>query len=671
MLFELIAPYEPAGDQPKAILDLVKNSKRGILNQVLLGVTGSGKTFTIANTIKELNKPTLVISHNKTLAAQLYGEFQAFFPNNRVEYFVSYYDYYQPEVYLPVSNIYIEKELAINDELERLRLSTVSSLLSGRKDIIVVASVSCIYGIGKPETFQANSCLLKIGALLPRHDFLNVLVGMLYRRHNQDTPFTRGCFRVLGDTIDLFVAYADYAYRLVFWEDELEAIFMIEPTSGRQIKAEREVVIFPANLFMTNKETLQEAIQQIQLDLAAQLTYLEQAGKLDEAKRLQERTLLDLEMLKELGYCSGIENYSRYMDGRIAGERPYCLLDYFPSDYLMVIDESHVTMPQFRAMWGGDRARKINLVEHGFRLPAAMDNRPLHFNEFESLLHQVIFVSATPADYELERSNGIIVEQIIRPTGLVDPQVDVRPTTHQMHDILNAIHAVVAKGERVLITTLTKRMAEKLTDYLVSAHIRCKYMHSEIKTLDRVTILNELRKGTFDVLVGVNLLREGLDLPQASLMLILDADKEGFLRNTRSLIQTIGRVARHTEGYVIMYADSLTASMEKAIQETERRRKLQIAYNTKHHITPSSVYQKQIDIEFAIQINIPKKYEITPHETPLTIAEDTAAVYNSKDSLQAKIKKLEGQMHQAAAALRFLEADRLKACIERLKKDMR
>ncbi|ROT47111.1 excinuclease ABC subunit UvrB [Candidatus Cardinium hertigii] len=671
MTFELISPYKPAGDQPKAIIELVQNINQGISSQVLMGVTGSGKTFTIANTIHELNKPTLVISHNKTLAAQLYSELRTFFPNNAVEYFVSYYDYYQPEVYLPTSGVYIEKALAINDELERLRLSAVAALLSDRRDVIVVASVSCIYGIGKPEAFKKNSYLFKTGTQLSRNNLLKIFVDMLYSRN--DEAFTRSHFRVKGDTIDLFVAYGDYAYRFVFWGDELEAIYMIDPSSGKKIKEVQEAFIFPANLFVTSKDVLQEAIKKIQIDLHTQTAFLEKIGKFEEAKRLKEKTELDLEMIKELGYCSGIENYSRYIDGRSAGERPFCLLDYFPQDYLMVIDESHVTIPQFKAMWKGDRARKVNLVEHGFRLPSAMDNRPLNFNEFEKLIGQIIFVSATPADYELEAAGGVVIEQIIRPTGLVDPQIEVRPSINQVHNILEEIHQVVQKGERALITTLTKRMAEELTDYLVRAGIRCRYIHSGVKTLDRVVILNELRNGVFDVLVGVNLLREGLDLPQASLMLILDADKEGFLRNARSLIQTIGRVARHAQGGVIMYADTITASMEQAISETKRRRNLQIDYNVKHHITPISVQQKQanIDLQEGI-IETPCKdtqyYIHYEDEADVAAVSDITTPYGKKKTMVERIKILEKQMYEAAAELRFLEADRLKETIENLKK---
>lgn len=670
MSFKLVSPYQPAGDQPKAITELVQNIRCGAPSQVLLGVTGSGKTFTIANVIKELNRPTLVISHNKTLAAQLYTELRYFFPNNAVEYFVSYYDYYQPEVYLPTTNTYIEKELAINDELERLRLSAVAALLSDRRDVIVVASVSCIYGVGKPEEFKKNSYLFKIGCQLSRNEFLRILVDMLYSRN--DTEFTRGNFRVKGDTIDLFVAYGDYAYRFVFWGNDLESIHIIDPSSGKKIKEIQEAFIFPASLFVTSKDVLHRAIEQIQLDLRAQVDFLRDQCKFEEAKRLQERTELDLEMLRELGYCSGIENYSRYIDGRQAGERPFCLLDYFPEDYLMVMDESHVTVPQFRAMFGGDRARKTNLVTYGFRLPSAIDNRPLNFNEFEKLIHQIVFVSATPAEYELTVSEGMVVEQIIRPTGLVDPQIEVRPSMNQIQNILEEIKNVIKQKDRVLITTLTKRMAEELTDYLVYANIRCRYVHSEVKTLDRVTILNDFRNGDFDVLVGVNLLREGLDLPQASLMIILDADKEGFLRNARSLIQTIGRVARHEQGRVIMYADRITASMEQAITETQRRRDLQMEYNRIKGIIPSSVQKRQMDMGLYTAISqesTSNAQEYSQQENVASIiAAESGASYGDAKTVQEQIELLEHKMYQAAEALQFLEADKLKEMIATLRK---
>ncbi len=669
MSFQLVAPYKPAGDQPKAIQELVKGIQLGGPRHVLLGVTGSGKTFTIANAVEALNRPTLVISHNKTLAAQLYSEFRSFFPNNAVEYFVSYYDYYQPEVYLPATGVYIEKELAINDELERMRLSTVSSLLSGRRDVLVVASVSCIYGAGRPEAFKKNAHLFQVGDQLTRNDLLRICVDMLYSRN--DTEFQRGHFRVKGDTIDVFVAYADYAYRFVFWGDELESIHKINPNTGTKLETIQEVLIFPASLFIMNKDALHRVMQHIRCDLSTQIHFFENLGKFEEAKRLKERTELDLEMLQELGYCPGIENYSRYIDGRSEEERPFCLLDYFPKDYLMVIDESHVTIPQFRAMWGGDRVRKTNLVAYGFRLPAAMDNRPLSFDEFESLIHQVVYVSATPTDYELQAAEGVVVEQIIRPTGLLDPQIEVRPSVNQIHDMLKAIKQVVHKDERVFITTLTKRMAEELTTYLLEANVRCRYMHSEVKTLDRVVLLNELRNGTFDVLVGVNLLREGLDVPQVSLMLILDADKEGFLRNVRSLIQTIGRVARHAAGRVIMYADRITGSMQQAMDETARRRSLQMKYNLTHRITPNSVGKNQIVMD--LQKKPSERTQSTGYATEYgtdqtAFAADVTASYGLQETpIQERIQLLEKQMYAAAAALRFLEADRIKETIETLR----
>ena len=655
MSFSLLSAYKPAGDQPKAILELVKNINQGAKYQVLLGVTGSGKTFTIANAIAQAQRPTLVISHNKTLAAQLYSELSGFFPTHAVEYFVSYYDYYQPEVYLPASNVYIEKELAINEELEKLRLRTIAALVSGRRDVIVVASVSCIYGLGKPEEFKRNTHAFKVGMPLARNELLGRFVAMLYSRN--DSECKRGQFRVMGDTIDLLLPYANYGYRFLFWGDEIEAIYRINPTSGKQIETVTETTIFPANLFIMHPDLLHKVIQEMQLDLGKQLAHFEALGKNEEAKRLKERTELDIEMLRELGYCSGIENYSRYIDGRAPGERPFCLLDYFPKDYLMVIDESHVTLPQFRAMWGGDHARKTNLVNYGFRLPAAIDNRPLNFEEFEQLLHQVIFVSATPADYELITAGGLVVEQVIRPTGLLDPEIEVKPTKNQIRDILEAIHHVVSRGERVFITTLTKRMAEELTDYLLQAGVACRYMHSEVKTLDRVTILNDLRAGKFDVLVGVNLLREGLDVPQVSLMLILDADKEGFLRNTRSLIQTIGRVARHTAGRVIMYADKITASMEQAINETRRRRTLQMEHNRQHAITPTAITNNQ-----------PSSYMGNYSANEDAYASDITMAYGKEETLEKRIEAMEKEMYRAAAALEFLEADRLKELLERLRK---
>ena len=591
MDFELTNKYQPTGDQPKAICQLVDGIRRGDPSQTLLGVTGSGKTFTIANVIQEVQKPILVLSHNKTLAAQLYGEFKQFFPKNAVEYFISYYDYYQPEAFLPSTGVYIEKDLSINEEIEKLRLKTTSSLLTGRRDVIVVASVSCIYGIGNPEEIGKSVIKLKIGQKISRNQLLFQFVNILYSRTEEE--FKRGNFRVKGDTVDIFIAYGDFAYRLYFWEDEIEAIQQIDPKSGKKISEESVITIFPANLFVTGKDLLQEVLIEIQDDLVKQVDLYESEGHFTEAKRLKERTEFDMEMMRELGYCSGVENYSRYFDRRKPGDRPFCLLDYFPDDYLMIIDESHVTIPQISAMWGGDRSRKVNLVEYGYRLPAALDNRPLSFHEFESLQHQIIYVSATPADYELKASEGVIIEQIIRPTGLLDPKIMVRPSLNQIDDLMEEIDETVKKDERVLITTLTKRMAEELTRFLERASIRCRYIHSEVDTLERVEILRELRLGTFDVLVGVNLLREGLDLPEVSLVAILDADKEGFLRNVRSLVQTIGRAARNQDGRVIMYADTITKSMEIAINETNQRRSLQMDYNKANGITPKTILKSK------------------------------------------------------------------------------
>ena len=659
MPFKLTAPYPPTGDQPKAIQQLVEGVQRGESAQTLLGVTGSGKTFTIANVIQALNRPTLIISHNKTLAAQLYGELKQFFPDNAVEYFVSYYDYYQPEAYIPATNVYIEKDLSINQELEKLRLRTTSALLTGRRDVIVVASVSCIYGIGNPEEFGKNVIRIQVGDQIARNQLLLTFVDMLYSR--DDKNFERGNFRVKGDTVDIFLAYADYAYRFFFWGDEVEAIHSIDPATGHQLAEEQNVAIFPANLFVTSKDVLAQAIQAIQVDLAAQIQFFEAQHRFDAAKRIQERTELDLEMLRELGYCSGVENYSRYFDQRLPGSRPFCLLDYFPKDYLMVIDESHVTMPQVRAMWGGDRARKINLVDHAFRLPAAIDNRPLSFNEFESLINQVIFVSATPAAYELRQSDGVVVEQIIRPTGLLDPKLEVRPSTHQIDDLLDEINQRIQRKERVLITTLTKRMAEELNKYLERAGIKCRYIHSDVKTLDRVEILRELRLGVLDVLVGVNLLREGLDLPEVSLVAILDADKEGFLRNVRSLIQTIGRAARNENGQVIMYADTVTESMATAMNETNRRRNLQMAYNKAHNITPQSVHKTKAAILGQTKVADSKgRQQYYIEEATLNMAADPVVAYMSRDQLAQLIKATKRKMEEAAEALDFREAARLR-----------
>src|SRR6187401_204458 len=619
MSYQLESNFKPRGDQGPAIAKLLKSVEAGNKHQTLLGVTGSGKTFTMANVIAKTGRPTLVLSHNKTLAAQLYGEFKQFFPENAVEYFISYYDYYQPEAYIPSSNLYIEKDLSINEEIEKLRLSATSSLLTGRRDVIVVASVSCIYGIGNPEEFGKNVIKLKVGEVVARNKLLFALVDILYNR--TEVEFKRGTFRVKGDTVDVFLAYADYAIRLYFWGDEIETIQRIDPVSGKKISDEKIVTIFPANLFVTGKDRLHQAIREIQDDMVAQVGMFETELRHLEAKRLKERTEFDLEMMRELGYCSGIENYSRYFDRRQPGARPFCLIDYFPDDFLLVIDESHVTVPQVRAMWGGDRSRKVNLVDYGFRLPSALDNRPLTFNEFETLMSQVVYVSATPSEYELRKSEGVVVEQIIRPTGLLDPEIDVRPSKNQIDDLLEEIDERVKKKERVLVTTLTKRMAEELTKYMDRVGVKCRYIHSEVATSDRVEILRELRLGIYDVLVGVNLLREGLDLPEVSLVAILDADKEGFLRNQRSLVQTIGRAARNENGKVIMYADSVTESMAMAIEETDRRRKRQMDYNLEHGIVPRTIIRSKDEIFKQTKVADSKKgakrYYIEEEETSL------------------------------------------------------
>lgn len=661
MDFNLKSDFKPTGDQPEAIKQLVEGVNEGDRAQVLLGVTGSGKTFTVANLIQQVQKPTLVLCHNKTLAAQLYGEFKQFFPENAVEYFISYYDYYQPEAFIPTSGTYIEKDLSINEEIEKLRLSATSALLSGRRDVIVVASVSCIYGIGNPEEFGKNVIRIQEGDRIPRNQLLFKLVDILYSRTNQD--LTHGTFRVKGDTVDIFVAYADFGYRIFFWGDEIEAIQRIDPASGKKLSDEKLISIFPANLFVTGRDVIDTAIHEIQDDLMAQVSFFEKDMKLIEAKRLRERTEFDLEMIRELGYCSGVENYSRYFDRRVAGTRPFCLLDYFPDDYLMVIDESHVTVPQVRGMWGGDRSRKINLVDYGFRLPSALDNRPLNFDEFESLINQVIFVSATPADYELAQTEGIVVEQIIRPTGLLDPVIDVRPSANQIDDLLEEIDERIKAEARVLVTTLTKRMAEELQKYLERAGVKSRYIHSEVKPLDRVEILRELRLGVFDVLVGVNLLREGLDLPEVSLVAILDADKEGFLRNERSLVQTIGRAARNENGKVIMYADKVTHSMQMAMDETNRRRSLQIEYNLKHGITPTTILKSKDRIlgqtKVADSKRNAKMYEDTTNAEAL-VAADPLVQYLSKDKLEKLIGQTQKQMEKAAKELNFMEAARLR-----------
>lgn len=657
--FKINSPFEPTGDQPQAIAQLSEGIREGAPFQTLLGVTGSGKTFTVANVIQEVQRPTLILSHNKTLAAQLYSEFKEFFPDNLVEYFVSYYDYYQPEAYIPTSNTYIEKDLSINDEIEKLRLSTTSSLLSGRRDIIVVASISCIYGIGNPTEFYKSLIKIKIGENIGRNKFLMLLVESLYSR----TPamLERGKFRVTGDTVDIYLAYADHAVRVTFWGDEIEEIYTIEPESGSKIHEFDEFTIYPANLFVTGKDTLADSIKEIQLDMADQVQYFKDQKKYIEAKRLEERVTYDVEMMKELGYCSGIENYSRYFDRRQPGERPFCLVDYFPDDFLLVVDESHVTVPQIGAMYGGDRSRKVNLVDYGFRLPAAIDNRPLKFDEFESLLNQTIFVSATPADFELERSEGVVVEQLVRPTGLLDPPIEVRPCTNQVDDLIEEIRKTIEQGHRVLVTTLTKRMAEELTKYLDRLKIPTRYIHSEVKTLDRIEIIRDLRNGIFDVLVGVNLLREGLDIPEVSLVAIMDADKEGFLRSNRSLTQTAGRAARNVEGRVIMYADAITDSMRQTIEETERRREKQLAYNAEHGITPKQIVKKSKTVfEQSNLVDKRDEYIETQVDVAQSIAADPVVKYMDSDKLEKLIAQTKRKMEKAAKELDFMEAARLR-----------
>lgn len=651
MDFKLISEYKPTGDQPEAIRQLSDGIIQRLPHQVLLGVTGSGKTFTIANVIEQVQKPTLVLSHNKTLAAQLYGEFKAFFPNNAVEYFVSYYDYYQPEAYLPTTDTYIEKDLSINQEIEKLRLSTTSALLSGRRDVVVVSSVSCLYGIGNPDDFYSNTIEVRKGQKIVRNAFLRSLVESLYTRN--EIELNRGNFRVKGDTVDVFLAYSDYLVRIVFWGDEVDEILTVEPQSGKTLAVHDEIKIYPANIFVTTKERIHSALTQIQLDVGKQVAYFQSIGRDYEAKRIYERVTYDVEMIRELGYCSGIENYSRYFDGRSAGSRPFCLLDYFPKDYLMVIDESHVTIPQIRAMYGGDAARKLNLVDYGFRLPSAKDNRPLQFEEFEAIAPQSIYVSATPADYELEKTGGVIVEQVIRPTGLLDPIIDVRPSLNQIDDLMEEIVQRTEKDERVLVTTLTKRMAEELTAYLSKMNIRCTYIHSDVETLERVKIMEGLRSGLFDVLIGVNLLREGLDLPEVSLVAILDADKEGFLRSHRSLTQTAGRAARNLEGRVIMYADKITRSMQQTIDETNRRREKQLAYNQEHNITPRAIVKARTSILGQAQ-TVDKTAYVEP-ET-INIAADPVVQYMSKPALEKAIQKTKKAMQEAAKNLEFIEA---------------
>ncbi len=665
MKFKLHSEFKPAGDQPEAIKQLSEGIENGIEHQTLLGVTGSGKTFTVANLIVETQRPTLILSHNKTLAAQLYSEFKQFFPENQVEYFVSYYDYYQPEAFIPTTGTYIEKDLQINQEIEKLRLASSSALLSGRKDIIIVASVSCIYGIGNPVEFHKSVIPVAKGDTISRNKFLYKLVSSLYSRTRD--LFTRGTFRVVGDQVDIFLAYADHALRIVFWGDEIEEIYTFDPESGSKIMDFEEIQIYPANLFVTGKDTMESAIWEIQQEMVKQVDFFKSEGKFLEAKRLQERVEHDLEMMRELGFCSGIENYSRYFDKRQPGERPFCLIDYFPDDFLFVIDESHVTIPQIGAMYGGDRARKVNLVDYGFRLPSAVDNRPLKFEEWQSMLNQVVYVSATPADYELEKSEGVIVEQVVRPTGLLDPPIEVRPSINQIDDLLDEIHEVIAKNERILVTTLTKRMAEEFSKYLDKLDIACRYIHSEVKTLDRIEILRDLREGVFDVLVGVNLLREGLDLPEVSLVAIMDADKEGFLRSNRSLTQTAGRAARNVNGKVIMYADKITNSMQTTIDETSRRREKQIAYNTKHGIVPQQINKKNETLfENSGVVSRPGTY--SDIDTSAAIAADPVVQYMNSDDLLKAINKTQKAMEKAAKEMEFMEAARLRDELIELKK---
>ncbi|MFB6340987.1 excinuclease ABC subunit UvrB [Saccharicrinis sp. FJH62] len=661
--FKIISEFEPTGDQPEAVRQLVEGINSGEHYQTLLGVTGSGKTFTIANVVEQVQRPTLVLSHNKTLAAQLYGEFKAFFPDNRVEYFVSYYDYYQPEAYLPVTDTYIEKDLSINDEIEKLRLSATSALLSGRRDVLVVSSVSCLYGMGNPEDFHSNLIQVKVGDKIPRNVFLRRLVDSLYSRNEID--FRNGTFRVKGDTVDIYPADADFAYRIIFWGEEIEEILLIDPINNSKKDEVDSVMIFPANIFVTNKSRIKEAIYTIQDDLVKQVDFFKEIGKPLEAKRIEERVTYDLEMIREIGHCSGIENYSRYFDGRKPGTRPFCLLDYFPDDYITIIDESHVSIPQIRAMYGGDRSRKQNLVDFGFRLPAAMDNRPLKFDEFESITGQTIFVSATPADYELEKCEGVVSEQVIRPTGLLDPEIMVRPSQNQIDDLMEEVRIRVEKQERVLVTTLTKRMAEELTKYLNRMSVRCSYIHSDVDTLERVKIMEGLRRGDFDVLVGVNLLREGLDLPEVSLVAILDADKEGFLRSERSLTQTAGRAARNINGKVIMYADKITDSMKRTIDETLRRREKQLKYNADNGITPKGI-TKALGRTISGKEEKESRPKAYSGPSEVNVAADPVVQYMNVDALEKAIAATKKKMEEAARKLEFIEAAQYRDEIKRL-----
>jgi len=660
MNFELTSDFKPTGDQPQAIKQLVEGLKRNDQAQVLLGVTGSGKTFTIANVLNEVRRPALILSHNKTLAAQLYGEFKQFFPNNAVEYFVSYYDYYQPEAYIPVTNTYIEKDLSINDEIEKLRLSTTSSLLSGRRDVIVVSSVSCIYGIGNPDDFTSNVIKLSKGQQLSRKKFLFDLVGSLYSRNEID--FKHGTFRIKGDVIDVFPAYADFAYRIVLWGDEIEELMTFDPISGREKEGYDDITIYPANIFVTSKDKMKSSLNEIQQDMFKQVEYFKEIGKHIEAKRLEDRVNYDIEMMEEIGFCKGIENYSAHFDGRKSGEPPFCLLDYFPEDFILVVDESHVTISQIRAMYGGDRSRKQNLVEFGFRLPSAMDNRPLKFDEFEAITGQSLYVSATPAEFELQKSEGVVVEQVIRPTGLLDPVIEVRPSQNQIDDLLEEIDRVIKNNERVLVTTLTKRMAEELYKYLTKLNIKSRYIHSDVDTLERVEILRDLRLGNFDVLVGVNLLREGLDLPEVSLVAILDADKEGFLRSERSLTQTAGRAARNINSLVIMYADKITESMRKTMEETDRRREKQLKYNEKHGITPTPLIKSTDSImsQTSVAGKKPDRSGVYIENTNQSVAADPVVQYMKKDEIIKAIQKTKKKMEEAVKELDFIIAAQLR-----------